>query len=82
MGISTSLLLLILLNILHVAMVTWMILTAAEPLDHGYPRASVVYTCGCFGAGVILATVLMFYWRVGLYFLPGSINRLSSLNRY
>ncbi|CDS14239.1 hypothetical protein LRAMOSA06409 [Lichtheimia ramosa] len=52
------------------AMVTWMILTAAEPLGNGYPRASIVYSCGCFGAGIILAGVLMFYWRVGLYFLP------------
>lgn len=58
-------------------MVTWMILTAAEPLGNGYPRASIVYSCGCFGAGIILAGVLMFYWRVGLYFLPG--NRLLIL---
>lgn len=64
--------------ILHVAMVTWMILTAAEPLGHGYPRASVVYTCSCFGAGVLLALVLMFYWRVGLYFLPGNIGQLGT----
>lgn len=55
---------------------TWVLLTAAEP-DKGYPSAPVVYLCSCFGAGILVAVILMFYWRIGLYLLAGKSTFLT-----
>ncbi|KAI9490354.1 hypothetical protein BDB00DRAFT_961150 [Zychaea mexicana] len=49
------------------ATITWVLLTAAEPIGKPYPHASIVFSFGCYGAGFLFAGVAMYFWKVTLY---------------
>ncbi|KAI8146894.1 hypothetical protein BJV82DRAFT_370378 [Fennellomyces sp. T-0311] len=51
------------------SIVCWVLLTVAEPLPDGYYRASIVYSFGSYGAGLVVAGACIYFWNVTIYFI-------------
>lgn len=48
----------------------WVLLTLSESKE-GYPSATIVYTCGSLGGGILVAGAAILFWRFSLPLVGG-----------